>query len=125
MNNDDFIDSIVDEAMEATDKIMDRLEGTEEEEDARIDAIDGLNSWMRERGFREGELNCNLEKDGWCVEVLDLGWPYGISDKYDQRIAVQFYHTTPELLALAKEHGFVVYESIADFKEFVEKNCMN
>ena len=121
-----IIDEVVNEAMGYTDRILDRLNGTAEEEEVRLCAIDELQDWLVERGLNPGELNCNLEnEEGWCIEALDLGWPEGITSTgaASNPVAVQFYHTTPELLALAKERGFMVFESIEEFKAFVEKNC--
>ena len=117
------LDKIVEDATAKSLKILDRLNGTFEEENARLDAIDELQEWMTERGFDAGVMNCNLvDEDDWCIEVLDIGWQYGIcsSKGYFKPIAVQFYHTTPELLELAKEQGFEVFTSIEEFKAFVE-----
>lgn len=81
---------------------------------------------MRKLGFDAGETDCALEdEDGWAVESVDIGWPHGIASNkgYFKPLAVQFYHTTPELLELAKANGFEVFESIEEFKAFIEKNC--
>jgi hypothetical protein len=131
---DEEIDALAEAAAETDaewlDKILEahaeRLDGTPEEEDAKYDALAELQNWMTKLGFSAGETDCALEDDeGWAIETVDIGWPYGIaSDKgYFKPLAVQFYHTTPELLELAKKNGFEVFESIEEFKAFIEKNC--
>lgn len=110
-----------------TESVMKRLSASLEEQDARYRAIDELRAWMEDRGFDPGQEDCNLlDDDGWCIEALDIGWPNGIYGMKGctKPVAVQFFHTTPELLEMAREQGFEVFESIEAFKDFIEKNCM-
>ena len=52
-----IVDSIVNEAMSYTEAIWDRLDGTPEEEEARLIAIDELQAWLIARKVNPGELN--------------------------------------------------------------------
>lgn len=118
-----IINEAADEGLEKSEKIWARLDGTPEEVDSRYETVMELQTWMVERGFERGEEDCNLlDEEGWCIEALDLGWPNGIGRGLNEPVAVQFYHTTPELLALAKEREYRVFESVEEFKEFIEKN---
>ena len=94
---------------------------------SRSNAIRELQEWMTERGFDSGECNCSLfNDDGEYVGTVNIGWPYGIYGErgYTKPVAVQFYDTTPELLQTAKECAYEVFESIEEFKEFIEKYCI-
>lgn len=121
---DDWMESIINKAVGKTDASMDRLAGTREEENTRDEAISELQDWMVEHGFDAGEYGCPLEdEEGWAVDSVDLGWPHGLygTKGYTKPVAVQFYHTTPELLELARKNGFEVFESVEEFKEFIGK----
>ena len=119
----DKYEEYLDEKLAAMD---DRLGYDSEEETARQDTVDRLNEWMRQNGFAEGEFAYPLEDDeGWAIEVVDIAWPHGIYGRigYTKPVAVQFFHTTPELLALIKKNGFEIFESVEEFKDFLDKNC--
>lgn len=110
-----------------TDECYERLDADFEEEIERQNAVDALNAWMLERGFAAGEFGCPLlDEEGWAVECVDVGWPNGInvSNGYTKPVAVQFFHTTPKVLMMAKNQGFEVFESIDEFKKYIEDNYM-
>ena len=104
-----------------------RTAGTEAEEEEKVRQAEELSDWMRENGFDGGELWCGLQDElGWCVDSVDIGWPNGIYGVmgFTRRVCVQYYHTTPELIELAKKNGYEVFTSIEEFKEFITRNCL-
>ena len=112
---------------EITQANLQRLEGTIEEEEARETALDEFQSWMKGHGLDAGVQNYALiDKDCWAVDTVDIGWEHGLygTKGYTKPVALQFYHSTPELIELAKANGFEVFESIEELKAFVEKHCL-
>lgn len=109
------------------EKYMARLAGTEEEETERYEKIEELGKWMAARGFDYGAGECGLTDDsGYVVEVVDAGWPYGIYGQmgFTKPVCVQFYHTTDEVIELARKNNYEVFTSIEEFKDFITKNCI-
>ena len=91
------------------------------------EAADELQVWMRERGFDPGEQGYSLyDYDEKYVGSLNIGWPYGIYGEsgFTKPVAVQFYDKNPELVEKAKGCGYEVFESIEEFKAFIEKYCI-
>lgn len=104
-----------------------RTAGTEAEEEEKVRKAEELSDWMRENGFDGGELWCGLQDElGWYVDSVDIGWPDGIYGVmgFTRRVCVQYYHTTPELIELAKKNGYEVFTSIEEFKDFITRNCL-
>ena len=109
------------------EKYMARLAGTEDEEAERYEKIEKLCEWMAARGFDYGAGECGLTDDsGYVVEVVDAGWPYGIYGQmgFTKPVCVQFYHTTDEVIELARKNNYEVFTSIEEFKDFITKNCL-
>lgn len=113
------------EAIEA--KSDARQAGTEEEDEERFRKAEELSDWMRDNGFDGGKLYCGLQDElDYYVDYVDIAWPDGIYGVmgFTRRVCVQFYHTTPELIELAKKNGYEVFTSIEEFKDFITSNFL-
>ena len=90
-----------------------------------IDEMDGLNKWMRKKGFEYGEICYSwYDENNNTNGTFDIAWSngvYGLQRGFTKPVALRIDATDEEVKA-AEDFGFILLTSIEDFKAFIEKN---
>ena len=89
------------------------------------DEMDGLNKWMRKKGFEYGQtFYCWCDENNHTDGTFDIAWPngvYGLQRGFTKPVALRIDATDEEVKA-AEDFGFTLLTSIDEFKAFIEKN---
>ena len=108
-------------------EFLDDLDENWDEYEALDNAIDDLNSWMRENGFEYGEYGYELrDGDDHYICSFSLAWPfgvYGLQRGFTKPIALRV-DATEEQLKAAENYGFTCFTSIEDFRTFIKKTYL-
>ena len=93
--------------------------------EAEEEALEALNTWMRNRDLPEGRIAYDFSdpQTGQQVAVLDLVWPSGIQEELSQPVAV-LLNETNDTLAIATAAGLRCFTSVVDFKRYVETEIL-
>lgn len=93
--------------------------------EAEEEELKALNTWMADQGLPGGEIAYDFADPDTREQkaVFDLAWPSGIQEELSQPVAVLLNETT-ETMAIASQAGFRCFTSVADFKQYVEREIM-
>jgi len=93
--------------------------------EAEEEELEAANSWIVEQGLPAGEMAFDFadQDTGEQKAVFDLAWPNGIQAELSQPVAV-LLNESAEVLALANGAGFRCFTSVADFKQYVEREIL-
>lgn len=87
--------------------------------------LESLNTWMEEHGLPSGSIDYDFSDPDTREQkaVFDLAWPTGIQEELTHPVAV-LLNETAETLAIASQAGFRCFTSVADFKQYVEREIL-
>ena len=111
----------------AIDEFLDDLFENWDEYVALDNAIDDLNSWMRENGFEYGKCGYEVtDVGGNYICHFNLAWPfgvYGLQRGFTKPVALRI-DAAQDVLKTAEEQGFTCFTSVDEFKAYIEKNYL-
>lgn len=89
------------------------------------EVLENLNSWVEEQGLPAGIISYDFAdiETGEQKAVFDIAWPNGIQAELSQPVAVLLNETT-EVISLASAAGYRCFNTVSDFKEYVENEIL-
>jgi len=95
---------------------------SEEDEEEELEA---LNAWVMEQGLPNGDVAYEFADPdtGEQKAVFDLAWPSGIQRELSQPVAV-LLNERAEVLSIASGAGFRCFTTVADFKQYLEREIL-
>lgn len=122
-----FNDTLDEELDKEIQELVDDLFDNWDEYEALDNAINDLNSWMRENGFEYGKYGYEVtDVEGKLICSFNLAWPfgvYGLQRGFTKPVALQI-DASQDLLRKAEEQGFTCFTGIDEFKAYIEKNYL-
>ena len=93
--------------------------------EAEEETLKALNTWMTDQGLPGGEIAHDFADPDTREQkaVFDLAWPSGVQEGLSQPVAV-LLNEAAETMAIASQAGFRCFTSVADFKQYVEREIL-
>lgn len=93
--------------------------------DDEVAILEGVNSFVTERGLSSGEMAYEIVQGDTTepVAILDLAWPEGLQVNLSQRVALLIDEDL-EIKTIASDAGFRVFTSVNAFQRYVEREVL-
>lgn len=83
------------------------------------------NAWMKQQGLPEGEMIFEIVDQVTRMPVtLDLAWPYGIRQDYNEKPVALVLEEADEVIEAAQRAGYQTFRSIPALRRYVEREIL-